>query len=60
MDRYIQPRAFQIVDAYTLAFFDRDIRNRPALLLDQPRVTQEVHFEVHPAPAPTSQTAVTN
>ena len=53
-------RAFEIIDAYTLAFFDRYLRNRPAPLLDQPRATQEVHFEVYPAPAPRSQTAVTN
>ena len=58
--RFDPYRAFEIVDGYTLAFFDRYIRNRPAPLLDQPRVSQEVRFEVHPAPAPTSQTAVKN
>jgi predicted dienelactone hydrolase len=51
-------RAFEIINGYTLAFFDRHIRNRPAPLLDQARVTQEVQFEVYAAPASTSQTVV--
>lgn len=41
--------AFEIVNAYTLAFFDRYIRNRPAPLLDQPG-SKEVQYEEFPRP----------
>lgn len=42
-------RAFEIINAYTLAFFDRYIRNQPAALLDQPG-SREVRYEVYPRP----------
>jgi predicted dienelactone hydrolase len=48
MDPY---RAFQIVDAYTLAFFDRYVRQRPAPLLDRDAFPGEVRFEVYRASA---------
>ena len=41
---------FEIINAYTLAFFDRYIRNRPAPLLDQPG-SREVRYEAYPVPA---------
>jgi len=41
-------RAFEIINAYTLAFFDRYIRNRPASLLDQPG-SKEVRYEEYAA-----------
>jgi pimeloyl-ACP methyl ester carboxylesterase len=45
-------RIFQIVNSYTLAFFDRYIRNRPEPLLDQGAVNREVRYQVFPAPSP--------
>jgi pimeloyl-ACP methyl ester carboxylesterase len=38
-------RAFQIVNAFTLAFFDRYVRDRPAPLLDRNRYPGEVRYE---------------
>ncbi len=43
-------RVFEIINAYTLAFFDRYIRNRPAPLLDRPG-SPGVRYEAYPAPA---------
>jgi pimeloyl-ACP methyl ester carboxylesterase len=43
-------RAFEIINAYTLAFFDRYLRNRPSPLLGRDVVSSEVRFEVYPAP----------
>ena len=42
-------QVFDIVNAYTLAFFDRYVRLRPAPLLDQPG-SRAVLFEVHARP----------
>ena len=53
LDPYL---VFEIINAYTLAFFDRYIRNRPAPLLDQ-RGSAEVRYEAFPAPASVSITA---
>ena len=41
---------FEIINAYTLAFFDRYIRNQPAPLLDQAG-SQEVRYEAYRRPA---------
>jgi predicted dienelactone hydrolase len=41
-------RVFDIINAYTLAFFDRYIRNRPAPLLEQTG-SREVRYEAYPA-----------
>ncbi len=43
-------RAFQIVDAFTLAFFDRYVRDRPAPLLDRGGFPGEVQYKAYPAP----------
>jgi dienelactone hydrolase len=44
-------RGLEIVEAYTLAFFDRHLRDRPAPLLDGPSSQYpEVHLRVHTAP----------
>ncbi len=43
-------RVFEIINAYTLAFFDRYIRNRPGPLLDQQATPPEVRFERFPQP----------
>ena len=42
-------RIFEIINAYTLAFFDRYIRNRPAPLLDQPG-SPPVRYEKYARP----------
>ncbi len=47
-------RVFQIVDAFTLAFFDRYIRDRPAPLLDGGGFRGEVLYEAYPASKITS------
>jgi len=44
---------FDIINAYTLAFFDRYIRNRPAPLLEQAG-SVEVRYEAYPVPASAS------
>jgi len=44
-------RAFQIIDAFTLAFFDRYLRDRAAPLLDQGGYPGEVQYERFSAPA---------
>jgi predicted dienelactone hydrolase len=49
---------FDIVNAYTLSFFDRHIRNRPAPLLEQAG-SPEVRYIVSSAPAFASQSART-
>ncbi len=48
-------RVFEIINAYTLAFFDRYVRNRPAPLLEQVG-SPEVRYEAHPVPASASLT----
>jgi predicted dienelactone hydrolase len=44
-------RAFQIVDAFTLAFFDRYVRDRPAPLLDAGGFPGEVLYKSYRTPA---------
>ncbi len=44
-------RAFQIVNAFTLAFFDRYVRDRPAPLLDEGGFPGEVRYKVYRVPA---------
>jgi predicted dienelactone hydrolase len=45
--RFDPYRAFEIVNAYTLAFFDRYVRGRPAPLLDQGVSSQEIQYEIY-------------
>jgi predicted dienelactone hydrolase len=51
-------RVFDIINAYTLAFFDRYIRSRSAPLLEQSG-SREVRYEVYPAPASATETTGT-
>lgn len=44
-------RVFQIVNAFTLAFFDRHVRDRPAPLLDEGGFPGEVKYREFPIPA---------
>jgi pimeloyl-ACP methyl ester carboxylesterase len=51
-NRALNPyRVFQIVNAFTLAFFDRYVRGRPAPLLDAGGFSGEVRYKVYRAPA---------
>lgn len=44
-------RAFQIINGYTLAFFDRYVRNRSAPLLDRNVNSREIQYEKYSAPS---------
>ncbi len=50
-------RVFHIVNAFTLAFFDRYLRDRPARLLNEGGFLSEVQYEVFPAPPATEAAA---
>jgi predicted dienelactone hydrolase len=53
LDPYL---VFEIINAYSLAFFDRYIRNRPAPLLEQAG-SRKVRYKAYPVPASASLTS---